>query len=250
MVAVVIQEPGVDLSPRSDGDPEYPRTDWSAGISYGEQYDRESVVVGREWVEGCGGGYYRDITEEMRLHYRLVGSSVSRTRRADADRSTTIRLLGFAGSETASSAADEVTTTNLGGVGTVVTLDRPVYGASGGAAFGRFAKGSKSRPVAALRIGSLTGLHGTIGHNDIEPQGGIESTTHAGVAYAFGTSGWVLRSGREYQDHRTFVGATLPFRNLLIEPTVFLSKEGIELENRTELRVTATYRFPARVPPR
>jgi hypothetical protein len=246
MVAVVLQQPEGDLSPRPESGPGYPRTDWSAGISYGEQHDQVRRVVGEEWVEGCSGPYLRDNTEEFRLHYRLVGSNVARTRRTDADRATTIRLMGFAGSETASNSADQTTTTDLGGVGTAITLDWRLVGTSGGVAFGRFAEGSRGRAILGVRVGSLTGFHGRIGHNDVEPQGGAESTTHAGVGYAFGTSGWAVRGGREFQDDRSFLGATLPFRNLLIEPTVFLPDDRSLSESKPELRITATYRFPGR----
>jgi hypothetical protein len=156
--------------------------------------------------------------------------------------------MGFAGTETASNSEGQTTTTNLVGVGAAITEDWHLVGASGGVAFGRFAKDSYGRAILGLRIGSLTGFHARFGHNDIEPQGGAKSNTHISLGHTFGTTGWAIRGGQELQRQTWFFGATLPVWNLLIEPTVFLTGDRSNSNDQPGLRITATYQFPGQPP--
>lgn len=227
-----------------DDDRVYPRSEMRFGIGYARTEQREERVVGRvPYEDSCtGSSGWTDVFEGFDVARNLGGASIAYSRHSAPARSSTVRLLGFAGSESAvpdgiNSSAEWNTT--LGGVGSSISFDRPVWGVTFGVAGGRFSGDSAQGNVlgiGGLRIGRVEHLHLFAGVNDAEPLGQADAI-RAGMAY--GTSrGAVVRAGVSGEG-TPFIGGTLPLSHFHLESSAVLGREydvRVGLSYTTQLR--------------
>lgn len=223
---------------------EYPYSETSIGLGLARTEQREERVTGQEYYESScdGSSGWRDVFGLFDVGRNIGGVSIARTTHTSPSTRSTIRLRGFVGSEQAVPAGPEPAddwSAIVGGAGGSLTVDRRIWGVTGGIALGTFSGDSafgNVLPIGGIRLGRLDHVHLFADMNHVEPLGHPDAV-RLGLGYGM-NGGSAVRAGLAGEG-TPFIGGTIAARGFQVEPSAVLGSDY-------EVRIGLTYTLPPR----
>ena len=242
LLMLALQQPQGMVRP-TDGR-EYPYSETSIGLGLARTEQREERVIGQEYYESScdGSSGWRDVFGLFDVGRNIGGVSIARTNHTGPSTRSTIRLRGFVGSERAvpegPQPGDDWTAV-VGGAGGSLTVDRRLWGATGGIALGTFSGDSalgNVLPIGGIRLGRLDHVHLFADVNHVEPLGHPDAM-RLGLGYGM-DGGSTVRAGLAGEG-TPFIGGTIAARGFQVEPSAVLGSDY-------EIRIGLSYTLPPR----